>query len=253
MTADRSFAEFLLRASDEFADGGWLFTGFNLPVLAARLARRLGHDDFVQVLEAGAALDGDTDGLLTSTTDYFRTDPVSCFRGTTVDVFAAMVPKCRRVLIDAANVDVRGRTNSTVIGDWATPKVRLPGGGGGPEAAFRARHLVLLHGGARMDRLVAEVRPVTAAPADDATVRLVTRWGTLTLGTRPTLDVLVDRDDAAAFLAHVAALGARTDQHMTAPERKPEEYAHAHAVVQEALSSGYAVERNLTPKGSEGR
>jgi glutaconate CoA-transferase subunit B len=34
------------------------------------------------------------------------------------------------VYLGCAQVDVQGRTNVSVIGDWANPKVRLPGGGG---------------------------------------------------------------------------------------------------------------------------
>jgi glutaconate CoA-transferase subunit B len=34
------------------------------------------------------------------------------------------------VFLGCAQVDGEGRTNVSVIGDWASPKVRLPGGGG---------------------------------------------------------------------------------------------------------------------------
>ncbi|MFG1924719.1 co-chaperone HscB [Cryptosporangium sp. NPDC048952] len=237
MTA--SVAEFLLVAAEELRAGGWVFTGFNLPVLAARLARRLGYDGFTQVLEAGAALDRDTDELLTSTTDYFRTDQATAYLGTSADVLGTIVPRCRRVLLDAANVDILGRTNSSVIGDWERPKVRLPGGGGAPDAAFRARHLVLLHGGTRMDRIVAAVSPVTAAPNPDATVRLVTRWGTVTLGTTPHLDTLFPACDA--FAEHLATLGVDTSSPTPPPERTPTELDHATAVLTEATAAGYSI------------
>ena len=241
MSTDTGAAAFLLRASDEFAGGGWIFTGFNWAVLAARVARRRGYVDFVQVVEAGAALQSDTKDLLTSTTDYYQADPVTCFRGSTADVLEAIVPKCNRVLMDAANVDVLGRANSTVIGPWDHPKVRLPGGGGAPDAAYNARHLVLLHGGTDVKRIVARVRPVTAAPHPSATVRLVTRWGTLTLGAAPRLDVLASVDGADGFLTHLAGLPVDVSSYTAEPTRKAAELAVAHAVLDEAASSGYAV------------
>ena len=37
--------------------------------------------------------------------------------------------------LGAAQIDRHANLNSTVIGDYATPKVRLPGGGGAPEIA----------------------------------------------------------------------------------------------------------------------
>lgn len=236
------FEDFLLRASDEFVDGGWIFTGFNLPVLAARLARKLGHG-FTQVLEAGAAIDRDTDALLTSTTDYFQLTPETCYRGSTNDVMFGIVPRCRRVLLDAANVDVHGRTNSTVIGDWTEPKVRLPGGGGGPDAAYRARHLVLLHAGTQLQRLVAQVDSVTTAPAPDATVRLVTRWGTMSLGERPQLDVLTEGPETEEFLERIGALGVDAANWVPAAVRTPEERKQADEVLEEAREKGYALDQ----------
>ena len=37
--------------------------------------------------------------------------------------------------LGAAQIDRFGNLNSTVIGDYDAPKVRLPGGGGAPEIA----------------------------------------------------------------------------------------------------------------------
>ena len=59
-----------------------------------------------------------------------------------------------RVVLDAANVDLRGRVNATAIGPYARPRVRLAGGGGAADAARHARELVLLHGGTDPERLV---------------------------------------------------------------------------------------------------
>jgi glutaconate CoA-transferase, subunit B len=238
---ETSPAAFLLRASDEFVDGGWIFTGFNWAVLAARVARRRGYANFVQVLEAGAALHSDTKQLLTSTTDYYETEPVTCFRGNAADVLQGIVPKCTRVLLDAANVDIQGRANSTVIGSWDHPKVRLPGGGGAPDAAYTARHLVLLHGGMNVQRIVANVHPVTAAPHPTATVRLITRWGTLTLGAAPRLDVLAGTDDTDDFVRHLIGLQVDVSRYTQEPARTAADLTLADAVLGEAVSCGYGV------------
>ena len=51
----------------------------------------------------------------------------------------------RTGFLGAAQIDRFGNLNSTVIGDYRTPKVRLPGAGGAPEiAGFCRRTLVLL-------------------------------------------------------------------------------------------------------------
>ena len=43
--------------------------------------------------------------------------------------------------LGAAQLDARANINTTVIGDYAAPKVRLPGGGGAPEIATQAREI----------------------------------------------------------------------------------------------------------------
>jgi glutaconate CoA-transferase subunit B len=44
----------------------------------------------------------------------------------------------------AAQIDRHGKLNSTVIGPYDTPRVRLPGGGGAPEIALGARDVFVM-------------------------------------------------------------------------------------------------------------
>jgi glutaconate CoA-transferase subunit B len=46
--------------------------------------------------------------------------------------------------LGAAQIDRFGNLNSTVIGDYAHPKVRLPGGGGAPEIAAACGEVVVI-------------------------------------------------------------------------------------------------------------
>ena len=46
--------------------------------------------------------------------------------------------------LGAAQIDRRGHLNSTVIGDYERPKVRLPGGGGAPEIAALAKEIIVI-------------------------------------------------------------------------------------------------------------
>ncbi len=45
--------------------------------------------------------------------------------------------------LGAAQLDRRGNINTTVIGNYAKPKVRLPGGGGAPEIATQAQQIFI--------------------------------------------------------------------------------------------------------------
>lgn len=245
-------AEFLVRAGRELADAGWAFTGFHWPVLASRLARRLALPGFIQVFEAGAACDADTARLPSSTTDYFAYADSTCFVGSTADVLLGLARRFDTVLLDAANVDVRGRLNATAVGPVARPDVRLPGGGGAADAAAAARRLVLLHGGADVTRVQRRVEHVTAAPSEAAEVRLLTRWGTLRLGPRPALLEIVPGPGFDAAVAHLASIGVRTEAARPATAAAPDELAAAWSVLEEAAAQGYAAaERALAERGRQ--
>jgi len=46
--------------------------------------------------------------------------------------------------LGAAQIDRYGNLNSTVIGNYSRPTVRLPGGGGAPEIATHAREVLIV-------------------------------------------------------------------------------------------------------------
>jgi glutaconate CoA-transferase subunit B len=240
----RATAAFLARAAGEFLRGGWVFTGFHWPVLAGQLAARVAPGCCAQIFEAGGIALAAAPRLPTSTTDYAAFDTALAWAGSTELVFPALVRRADRVVLDAANVDVNGRVNSTAVGGYRRPKVRLPGGGGAADAAAAARELVLLHGGSDPRRIVARVEHVTAAPADGAVVRLLTRWGTLTLGSEPALNAVVaDADGLDEALACFRALGIACDDAPPAPPPDDALLDAAAQVLTEAAERGYAVAR----------
>ena len=111
------------------------FVGIGLPSLAANLARRTHAPGCVLVYESGTIGAKPTslplsigDGELAETADAVVSVPemfAYWLQGGRIDVG----------FLGAAQIDRFGNLNSTVIGDYATPKVRLPGGGGAPEIA----------------------------------------------------------------------------------------------------------------------
>jgi glutaconate CoA-transferase, subunit B len=111
------------------------FVGIGLPSLAANLARRTHAPDCVLMYESGTIGAKPTtlplsigDGELAETADSVVSVP---------EMFAYWLQSGRIDVgfLGAAQIDRHGNLNSTVIGDYATPKVRLPGGGGAPEIA----------------------------------------------------------------------------------------------------------------------
>jgi glutaconate CoA-transferase subunit B len=242
--------DFLARASREYTRGGWVFTGFHWPVLAGETAARLAPDAFGQIFEAGAAARRAADSLPTSTTDFAAFGGALEWCGTSAAVFAGIVRRADRVVLDAANVDLRGCVNSTAIGPYERPEVRLPGGGGAADAAAGARELVLLHGADSPSRMVARVEHVTARPRAGVLVRLVTRWGVVRLDADPPR--LVEVDGAApgveAALAQLTALGVDTDGAAPWPEPTDAERGAAGEVLELAAARGYVVARRALAK-----
>jgi glutaconate CoA-transferase subunit B len=111
------------------------FVGIGLPSLAANLARRTHAPGCVLVYESGTIGAKPTklplsigDGELAETADAVVSVP---------EMFAYWLQSGRIDVgfLGAAQIDRHGNLNSTVIGDYDAPKVRLPGGGGAPEIA----------------------------------------------------------------------------------------------------------------------
>jgi glutaconate CoA-transferase, subunit B len=133
-----------VEASRRLANGTVCFVGIGLPSTAANLARRTHAPDCVLVYESGTIGAKPTklplsigDGELADTADAVVSVPemfAYWLQGNRIDVG----------FLGAAQIDRHGNLNSTVIGDYDHPKVRLPGGGGAPEIATGVRDVFVM-------------------------------------------------------------------------------------------------------------
>jgi glutaconate CoA-transferase, subunit B len=131
-------------AARELTDRTVCFVGIGLPSTAANLARLTHAPRTVLVYESG------TIGSKPSTL------PLSIGDGELAETADAVVPvpeifnywlQGGRIdvgFLGAAQVDRHGNLDSTVIGDYDEPKVRLPGGGGAPEIAAMAKEVIVI-------------------------------------------------------------------------------------------------------------
>lgn len=144
-TAPFEFVRFLVTAAREFSEDDVCFVGFHWPMVAARIARRLHAPSLTVVYEAGVVEDTLTPELSTSPSDH-RSAVDSPMCSGSLDALYAWLNRGRvtRTFLEAANVDRRGNVNTTVIGDYADPTVRMPGSGGGTELGSFGRGLTLL-------------------------------------------------------------------------------------------------------------
>ena len=124
--------------------GARCFVGIGLPSTAANLARRTHAPDLVLVYESGTigAKPGRLplsigDGVLAETADAVVSVP---------EMFNYWLQPGRIDVgfLGAAQIDRFGNINTTVIGDYADPKVRLPGAGGAPEIAASCGEVIVI-------------------------------------------------------------------------------------------------------------
>ncbi len=133
-----------IEAARRLKNGTVCFVGIGMPSAAANLARLTHAPDVVLIYESstiGAKPDvlplSIGDGELAEHADSVVSVP-EIFRywlqGGRVDVG----------FLGAAQIDRFGNINTTVIGDYAKPKVRLPGAGGAPEIASNAKEVWII-------------------------------------------------------------------------------------------------------------
>jgi glutaconate CoA-transferase subunit B len=140
-TADEMMA---VEASRRLRDGTVCFVGIGLPSLAANLARSTHAPGCVLVYESGTIGAKPMrlplsigDGELAETADAVVSVPemfAYWLQGGRIDVG----------FLGAAQIDRHGNLNSTVVGPYDAPTVRLPGGGGAPEIATSVRDVFVL-------------------------------------------------------------------------------------------------------------
>ena len=132
------------QAARRLHDGEVVFVGIGLPNLACNLARRLHAPQLVLIYESGA-VGADPKRLPISIGDpSLVTNSLGVF--SMFDVFSFYL---QRGLIDVGflqgvQIDRFGNLNTTVIGDYQRPKVRLPGSGGACEIAILAKRVFVI-------------------------------------------------------------------------------------------------------------
>jgi glutaconate CoA-transferase subunit B len=132
------------RAAAELHDKAVVFVGIGLPNLACNLARATHAPDLFMIYESGAV------GAVPARLPVSIGDPALVTDSLQVvsqaDIFQCFL---QRGLIEVgflggAQIDRYGNINTTVIGPYASPKVRLPGSGGACEIAVHSKRLLVI-------------------------------------------------------------------------------------------------------------
>ena len=170
-----------VNAARELRDGQVCLVGVGPPNAAANLARRLHAPAAVLVYESGAIGAKPTRLPLSIGDDDLAATALELV--SVPEMFDLWVGGGRIDVgfLGAAQIDRRGSLNTTVIGPYGAPKVRLPGAGGAPEiAASSGSVIVLLRHSARA--FVAELDFVTSVARPGAPFVVITDLGILRPG-----------------------------------------------------------------------
>ncbi len=124
-------------------DSKTVFVGTGLPIIACMLAQKTHAPNLVMVFEAGGV--GPRMPELAVSVGESRT----YYQGVAATSMHDVMSMAQAGYIDygflgAAQMDVYGNINTTVIGDWHLQKTRLPGSGGANDVSSFSKRLILI-------------------------------------------------------------------------------------------------------------
>jgi glutaconate CoA-transferase, subunit B len=134
----------VIAAGRQIRDGDVVFVGMRLPLVAFAFAKRTHAPRALGFFENGIVRDRPAlEPLMTMSDTPNVTGSLWC--AGTIDVMGLL----QQGLVDlgflgAAEIDRHGNLNTSYIGDWRRPAVKLPGSGGGADIASLARRFVVI-------------------------------------------------------------------------------------------------------------
>jgi glutaconate CoA-transferase subunit B len=134
----------VIAAAREIRDGDVTFVGMRLPLLAFSLAKRTHAPTALGLFENGIVRETPAPEML-----FTMSDPPNLPGATWSTGTANMMGMLAQGLVDlgfigGAEVDRFGNLNTSYVGDWRAPKVKLPGSGGAPDIACYAKRFVIV-------------------------------------------------------------------------------------------------------------
>ena len=139
-TSDEMMA---VAAARELGDGVVCFVGIGLPSTAANVARRMHAPNAVLIYESGC-IGSRPDRLPASIGDGVLSESAVANVGV-VEIFSYWLQAGRIDVgfLGAAQIDRFANINTTAIGPYDKPSVRLPGAGGAPEIAANCGEVII--------------------------------------------------------------------------------------------------------------
>ncbi len=140
----KSKIRMVIQAAKELKENEIVLIGVGLPNLAANFAKKLYTPNLILVYESGS-IDCFPNRQPLSIGDPSLSENVSALFSL-FEIFSYMINGGRIDVgfLGAAQIDSKGELNTTVIGEYEMPKVRLPGSGGACEILYNVRKSIIM-------------------------------------------------------------------------------------------------------------
>ena len=121
-----------------------VFAGVGVPLLAAALAQSTHSPDLIIVVEGGSVGGTPKPGRLPISTNEMRTAHRATMLPGITDTFLLAQRGLLEVgFVGGAQIDRYGNLNSSVVGEYVKPQVRLPGSGGANDIISSCRRVIV--------------------------------------------------------------------------------------------------------------
>ncbi len=149
-------------AARQIRDGEKVFVGMRLPLLAFALAKLTHAPNCIGLFENGLARATPAAELLYTMGDLPNVTGALWATHTVTLLGLMAAGEVQLGFIGGAEIDRYGNLNTSAIGDWQRPTVRLPGSGGGADIASLAQRLCPTTGVACANASISSPAPATA-------------------------------------------------------------------------------------------
>lgn len=134
----------VVAAAREIRDGEVVLVGMRLPLLAFAFAKRRHAPRAAGLFENGLVRDHPAEETLLTMSDTPNVHGALWSTGTLQIMGLLQQGLVDLGFIGGAEIDRHGNLNTSCIGDWRRPEVRLPGSGGGADIASLAGRVVVI-------------------------------------------------------------------------------------------------------------